>query len=140
MITASSICYPAGANTLTVTAVVISKNQCKFQSGPATLNFGTLNPANPVDVTGTTNVQIVCNGSDPTAVFDITGNGGLYGNKMRNTNYPAYYLPYTLNSSSGSAPKGVTVNVTLSGKVLGTDYENAYVGNYSDTVTLTLSP
>jgi spore coat protein U-like protein len=137
----TGICYCASTTTLAVTATVISKNQCKFKSSPGPLNFGTLNPANPVDVTATTTVDVSCGGSSGTAIFYITGNGGLYGNKMRNTTYPAYYLPYTFNNTSGTITKVPgSVIVTLSGVVKGTDYENAYVGNYSDTVTLTLSP
>ncbi len=40
----------ADTNTLTVTASV--KGTCKFSSPTSTLNFGALDPASPVDVSG----------------------------------------------------------------------------------------
>lgn len=38
----------ADTSIVTVNATVVSKNNCKFNSASSALNFGTLDPANPV--------------------------------------------------------------------------------------------
>ena len=61
---------------------------------------------------------------------------------MRHATQLSEYLPYTLsyNPSSGSVPKNTDRNLNISGTVRGTDYQNAYAGNYSDTVILSINP
>jgi spore coat protein U-like protein len=142
----TGICH-AGANILTVKAVVLSKNQCKFNSATSALNFGSLDAANPVNKTVATSVVFRCIGSAPNATFLITDNDGLYetglnANRMRHTTVTTQYLPYSLtyNPQTSTVPKGVDQTLTISGTVLGVDYQDAYVGSYSDTVVLTIEP
>jgi len=137
----------ADNNILTVTATVLSKNVCKFNSATATLNFGALDPANPVNVTQSTIVTFNCNGSAPIAAFTITNDDGLYETgpgayRMRHATVLTEYLPYalSLNPVSGTVPKGANRNVTITGTVTGTNYQSAMVGNYADTVILSLNP
>jgi hypothetical protein len=134
-------------NILTVTATVLSKNVCKFNSATATLNFGTLDPGNPVDVTQSTIVTLRCNGSAPIAAFNITNDDGLYetgpsANRMRHATVLTEYLPYTLslNPVSGTVPKNTNRNLTITGTVTGVNYQSAQAGNYADTVILSLNP
>lgn len=133
---------------ISVSATILSKNQCKF-SNPAsqTLAFGTLDPLNAVDVTKQVQLSFTCNGADDPAAFSISDNDGLYAaganlKRMQNLTTPGAYLPYDLaySPASGSAPKGVTETLTVTGTVKGSDYQTAYVGDYSDTVTLTIQP
>jgi spore coat protein U-like protein len=100
-----------------------------------------------VDKTVNASTTFRCNGSAPNASFSITQDFGLYKtgpgwNRMRNTTATTQYLPYTvtLTPSSGTVPKNTIQTLTLSGTVLGSDYGDAFVGNYSDTVVITLSP
>ena len=137
----------ADSTTVSVAAVVLSKSNCKFNSATAALNFGNLDPANPIDRTVSTTVTFVCHGSAPSATFSITDDDGLYktapnANRMRHTTVTTEYLPYslTLNPTSGTVPKNVDQTLTISGTVKGTDYQNAYVGNFSDTVIISISP
>jgi len=137
----------AGTNTLTVAATIISKNVCKFKSGAATLNFGALDPGGTTDVSTSTTMQFVCNGSSSVAAFVFTSNDGLYetgpgANRMINTTVSTEYLPYTLALSpqSGTVPKGVTTTLTITGTVTSPNYRSAYAGNYSDTVVISLNP
>ena len=145
----TGICHAAGNTMVLVSATVLSKSNCKFNAATAALNFGNLDPATPVDKTVTTSITFVCNGSAANATFSITDNDGLYetgpnANRMLNTTFPTppKYLPYSLtyNPQTSTVPKGVNQTLTISGTVLGVDYQDAYVGSYSDTVVLTIAP
>lgn len=143
----TGICHAAGNTMVLVSATVLSKSNCKFNAATAALNFGNLDPATPVDKTVTTSITFVCNGSAANATFSITDNDGLYetglnANRMRNTTVTTEYLPYglTYNPQTSTVPKGVNQTLTISGTVLGVDYQDAYVGSYSDTVVLTIAP
>ncbi len=143
----SQIADASDTGVVTVSATILSKNQCKFSSASAALAFGILDPANPVDKTVSTSVNFRCMGSSPTATFFITDDDGLHeispnANRMRHTTIGTEYLPYTftLNPTSGTVPKNTVQILTISGLVNGTDYQDAAVGNYSDTVIITLEP
>jgi len=145
--TTISICYAAGNNILSVTATVISKNSCNFNTGTSSLIFGTLDPGNPSDKTVNTSATFRCTGSGNPASFAITHDSGLYETgpgapRMRNTTVTTEYLPYTLtlNPSSGSVPKNTNQTLTISGTVQGTVFQNAYAGNYADTVVISIAP
>lgn len=121
---------------------------CSFNSGPTTLNFGSLDPGTGADVTITGTVTFRCIGAGPfPTFFTITDDDGRYetgtnANRMRNTAVLTEFLPYTFSlvPPTGGVNRNVTTTVTLTGAVRGVDYRNAYVGNYSDTVTLTIVP
>jgi spore coat protein U-like protein len=137
----------AGTNTLTVSAVVLSKSNCKFNSATSTLNFGSLNPASSVDVTATASIVFVCRGSAPIATFFMSDDDGLYetgfdANRMRHATVLTEHLPYSLTLSpiTASVPKNVNQTLTLTGTVRAVDYQIAYAGGYADTVILTISP
>lgn len=137
----------SASTTVPVTGTVLSKGKCTFNTHGTTINFGTLDPANPVDKTITASIVFRCqaNGTAP-LVFDIIDNYGLNEtapgrNRMRlaaTTDYLNYTFTYT--PSSGSTPKNTNVTVTMTGKVFGSDYQDAVPGSYSDTVTMTLNP
>jgi spore coat protein U-like protein len=136
----------AGTGTLTVGATVISKNNCKFRSGPATVNFGALDPGNTTDITQTASMQFRCNGSAPMATFAFSTDDGLYetgpgANRMKHAT-ETEYLPYSLSLSpvSGTVPKGVEQTLTISGTVTSSNYRSAYAGNYRDTVVISITP
>lgn len=139
--------FAAGTNSLSVTATVISKNICKFNTATSTLAFGALNPASTADATSSTNVVIRCVGSSPSASFLIAQNSGLYStgagaNRMRNTTVTTEFLPYslTINPATAIIPKNTNTTITISGTIIANNFQNAYVGNYQDTVVLTLTP
>lgn len=143
----TGICHAAGNATLAVTATVVSKSNCKFNSAASTLNFGNLDPATPADKPATASIIFACRGSAPLATFAITDDDGLYetgpnANRMRHATVTTEYLPYSLtyNPQTGTVPKNVDQTLTISGTVLGSSYQNAYVGSYSDTVVLTIAP
>lgn len=137
----------AGSNTLSVTAAVLSKSICKFKSATSTLNFGALDPSSSVNVSSSATVIFVCNGSAPNATFFISEDYGLYktgpgANRMRHATVLTEFLPYslTLNPTSATVPKGVNQTLTVSGTVTAANYQNALMGNFADTVIITLTP
>jgi len=137
----------ADSATVAVGATVLSKSNCKFNSASTALSFGAIDPAGSADATATASLIVKCAGAAPLATFFIAHDSGLYGAspsalRMRHATLPAEYLPYglTLDPVTASVPKNTKVTLTLSGKVTATDYQNAYAGNYADTVTLTLTP
>lgn len=81
------------------------------------------------------------------AAFAITEDGGLFGsgpgtNRMRHAAVLSEYLPYrlALNPDSGIVPKNARQTLTITGTVLGADYQDSSAGNYSDTVVVTILP
>ncbi len=152
-ICAVGLLFPAGAAcaagtaALAVTATVLSKNVCQFSSSTAALNFGSLNPAVGTNATATTSVQFICHGSAATAAYLVSQNSGLYktapnANRMRHQTVITQFLPYSLalSPATGTAPKNVTQTLTITGTVRASDYQDAYVGSYADTVVLTIVP
>jgi spore coat protein U-like protein len=144
----TSVAFAGDSGILTVTATVITRGNCRFNSSTSTVDFGSLDPANPVDRNGNTTVVFHCSGNGNTPItFAISDNDGLYKSgpsapRMRHATQLSEYLPYTLsyNPSSGSVTKNTDQNITVSGTVKGTDYQNAYAGDYSDTVILLINP
>jgi hypothetical protein len=143
----TGVSFSGDVTVLSVAATVISKSNCKFSTATATLAFGNLNPANSSNVIQSTTINFVCRGSAPNATFLMSQDYGLYEtfpgeNKMRNSAVLTEFLPYTLtfNPSTATVPKNSTQTLTVTGTVLASDYQKAYVGNYVDTVVISLNP
>ncbi len=132
--------------TLAVTATVLSKSQCKFDTSTSTLDFGLLDPAVPADVNATASVDYVCRGSAPVAAFLFTDDDGQNpsGPGARRMRHAAAseFLPYGLafNPVSGTVPKNVHRTLTISGTVRWTDFRGATAGIYTDSVVVSILP
>jgi spore coat protein U-like protein len=142
-----SVCR-ADTATVSVSATIDSGGACWFTTAGTTLDFGTLDPGNPVDVTVGSTLQFRCFGW-PSVTYYVADDDGLYetapdANRMRHTSLPGAYLPYSLDL----APRTGTISwspfilhtLTFTGTVRGVDYQNAFVGTYSDTVVVTITP
>ena len=132
--------------TLSVTATVLSKSNCKFDTKTSTLNFGALDPAVAADVNATASVGYVCRGSAPVAAFlfmDDNGQNpsGPGARRMRHAAAPEF-LPYGLafSPASGTVPKNVHRTLTISGTVQWTDFHGAMAGAYTDSVVVSILP
>ena len=137
----------AASATLSVTATILSKSNCKFQSNSTTLAFGDLNPISATDITRQASINFVCNGSAPIATYLIVDDDGLNesgpnSNRMLHATTAGAYLPYSfaLSPTTGSVNKGETTSLVVNGTIFGADYRNALVGSYSDTVIITINP
>ncbi|WBY03761.1 spore coat protein U domain-containing protein [Ramlibacter tataouinensis] len=134
------------STTLAVSANVLSKSNCKFDSNAVSaLNFN-IDPSSASDLTVSTTRTFTCNGSANPASFSVTASNGNHASggtrRMRHGVTLTAYLPYTLSFSpaSGSVAKGASSTLTISGTVASADFQPALLGSYSDTVTVTLSP
>lgn len=132
--------------TLAVTATVLSKSNCKFDTKASTLNFGVLDPAVASDVNATTSVVYVCRGSAPVAAFLFTDDNGQNrsgpgARRMRHAAAPEF-LPYGLaySPASGTIPKNAPGTLTLSGTVRWADFRGAMAGAYTDSVIVSILP
>lgn len=132
--------------TLAVTATVLSKSQCKFDTKTSTLNFGALDPAVAADVNATTSVGYVCRGSAPVAAFVFTDDNGQNrsgpgARRMRHSAAPEF-LPYALTyiPASGTILKNAPGTLTLSGTVRWTDFRGLMAGTYMDSVVISILP
>jgi spore coat protein U-like protein len=152
---AGAMALPAAAQgtaTLSVSAVVLSRNVCMFRNVPGNqphvLAFGDLDPAASGNASAiASSVEFVCRGSSPIATFSISQNGGLHstggpnGNRMKHATADEF-LPYTLalSPAAGSVPRNQFNTLTITGTVLLANYRAALAGDYSDTVVLTINP
>ena len=144
----ANIAYAGASSVLSVTAVVLSKGNCRFNSSTANLSFGSLDPSNPVDKNATTTLTFRCQANGNKLVtFSITDDDGLYETgpkapRMRHATQTTEYLPYSLSlsPSAGSVPKVTDIPLAISGTVRGVDYENALPGDYSDRVIISIVP
>ncbi|MCS7311674.1 MAG: spore coat U domain-containing protein [Acidobacteria bacterium] len=130
---------------------------CKFVSG-ATLNFGNLDPSVGTDANATTSLQFWCTRG---ASYTITDNNGQNSSgttqRMKHATVATELIPYSYcYTSSGPAPTPCTTDTTsvtgtgsgpqnpitlnISGTITGSNYTNALVGSYSDTVNMNITP
>lgn len=146
LLSADGISY-AASSALPISATVLSKSNCKFTTSRANLDFGTLDPGSTGDATAKTYINFRCMGSAKVATFTISDVGGLNDNaqqnhRMQNSGIATEFLPYTLelNPTSGSVPKNTEQTLTVTGTVKAAHYQNAFVGDYQDTATITIAP
>jgi spore coat protein U-like protein len=135
----------AASLSLAISALVLSKNQCKFNTASGVLNFGNLDPSAPTPITRNATLTFTCRGSDAIAVYLISDDNGLYetGPGARRMRTPAgSFIPYGLSytPNSGSAPRNVAQAINLTGTLTAGSYATAPAGAYSDTVILTIVP
>lgn len=134
----------AGAQTLTVNAVVLSKNTCNFRSTPA-LSFN-VDPGSGSAASGTASWVLRCNGSSAVASFALAAGDGQWSTgpgarRLRHTTTTTEFMAYTLSvPAGGNANKGVDTPFTITASIDPSAFQDALPGTYSDTVLITLSP
>jgi hypothetical protein len=102
---------------------------------PDTVSFGTIDPSLNTTYTFTVNVNFTCLLSGPT--FTITGlnDTGPGAFRLKHvTQVPSQFMSYTVTTTN------TATRVTLNGQLIAANYKNAYVGSYSDTLTVMLTP
>jgi spore coat protein U-like protein len=143
LLAASGMAMAADTANVAVSANVTGV--CKFVSG-GSLAFGPLDPSSGSNVNGTsTDAEFWCTKGQ---AYTVTDDGGA--NKSGTTYRMKHatlseYIPYSFSYSpasgtGGGAAVGARISLAFSGTVQFTDYQNASVGAYSDTVQLTINP
>jgi len=138
----------ADTGTMAVSAVVLSKSNCKFSgTGVVTLNFGAIDPSSTSSAVATASRVFSCKGSAPNATFLITAGDGLHSGapgvrRMQHATTPTEYLQYSLalTPTSATVPKNVDQTLTITGTIAPSAFGAAMAGSYSDTVAITLTP
>ena len=119
--------------------VCFGQPSCRFTQASSTLPFGNLDPSSTANATTSVNIGIRC-AVDP---WFLSSDNGLYPSgstkRMRHQTVLTEYLPYSLTFSPTTGNRFVRT-ITGSGTILNSNYINACVGSYSDTVTLTIMP
>ena len=137
----SGVAMAGGTSTVTVTANVVGT--CGFDTANATLAFGALDPSIGGPVNGSALVNLWCTNGQGYTITDNDGtNPAGTTHQMDNTGTPGNYIAYTFNYAATGTGTGRTVLIPLaiSGTVAFAAYQNALVGDYSDTVVLTITP
>ena len=137
----------AGNLSMTVSAVVLSKSNCKFNPGATILSFSSIDPSSVSNATATMTRTFTCNGSAPLATFSISAGDGLYSTgpgarRMQHTTIPTEFMAYALSLSPASATvsKGTVQTLTVTGTIQPFEFQNVAAGAYQDTVVITLAP
>lgn len=133
---------------LTVGALVVSKSNCKFNTTNLVLDFGSINPASSTAATATVNGSVTCNGGQAnTVTLGFTLGAGSYDTspgtrRMRHATTLTEFLPYSLGVTPPSATinKNGTLAFAVNGTILASQFQNVMAGNYTDAVTITVSP
>lgn len=132
---------------MAVSAFVVSKSNCKIDTANLLLDFGTINPASTATATASVNGVVSCNGGkDPDVAVALTlgnGNNAAGGmRRMQHTTVASEYLRYGLSISPANViiKKNTGFTFTVSGTIMGSDYNDVMAGNYSDTVIISVAP
>jgi hypothetical protein len=110
---------------------------CIFNAGqPNTASFGVIDPSLATTMTFNITINYKCTGG-ATAFFTITGanDTGPGAYRLQNQTLGTQYMPYTVSTVNIPGTK-----ITLIGQLVAANYQNAYVGNYADTLSVLISP
>ncbi len=115
---------------------------CRFSSSALTLSFGELDPASTTPAQATVTTQFWCTKGTTATLFS---NGGLYNNGKNRMKHASFseYIPYTLTLTASSLTgggKNVARQLSIEGSIDNSDFVNARVGDYSDTVEIRITP
>lgn len=139
------VCNTAvAADTATVTVSANVVGTCKFNSG-GSVSF-TLDPTSATNATGTvTQPAFWCTKGASYSITDDKGvNEAVAGSAPRRMVHATLseYIPYSFAYTAAGTGTGKTSPITLdiSSSVVNADFVNASAGNYSDTVTLSITP
>lgn len=140
----------AEQGTVNINATVTAGLTCRFLTNNANINLGSLTPGSGLDVTGSATLSFICIGVD-TLVYSITDDDGLYEvspgihrlKHVSTNEYIEYNFDYNPKSETIIRPGRIIIarrTLNIVATVNHNSYQNASVGNYFDTVTLTILP
>lgn len=133
---------------MAVSAILVSKSNCRFDGTSLALDFGLINPASTADATAVTGGTVSCNGGQSNTVtlgFSIgTGSNptGTGTRRMRHATLLTEFLAYGVSISPASAtiPRNSTMPFTINGIITPAQFQNVTAGSYLDAVTITVAP
>jgi spore coat protein U-like protein len=115
---------------------------CRFNA-PPTVAFGALDQSSVADETATGDLTFWCTTGTAYTLGDETNpgvaDGAFSGTLVDGLNSIDYSIAYNATSGVGSG-KTTPITSTLTATILNADYVDKPAGNYSDTVTFTITP
>jgi hypothetical protein len=130
----------AATNQIQVAATILDRGHCSFATpGPYAINFSpALNPLSAIDRSASVSISVECKGlgnKSGTVIVDRDGYSQLYLKKGPDT------IPYSINlPTSAPVTNNTPVSITLTATIAGTAYQTAPSGDYSDTITINVTP
>lgn len=117
---------------------------CQFQAGSTTgsIAFGVLDPITAPNVTGAIQLDVRCTPPGDYAIAQwtwVSANGGASIGKMTGGT-PPYAPGINYSVSISVAGGGANRTLTLTLQIAGPNYVNVSAGNYSDVLTLSVTP
>lgn len=131
------VCVP-GAVALALAASVAFGQTCTFRTSGNPINFPPLDQSSPVTVSAFTDIAVKC---VPTAVspsWSFSGANGSAPLRMKHSTLSSY-IPYSVSTLYLGA-SGANESWRITGTVIGTNYQNAVIGTYSDVLSATVLP
>ena len=109
---------------------------CSFNPNQAgSTSFGTLDPTSNATATFTVTVNYKCTGgASPTFTISGQNDRGPSGHRLKHLTRQQF-LDYSVAATALGGSK-----LTLDGQIFPSSYQNAWVGDYSDQLTITLLP
>lgn len=141
----------AASTAVSVSAQVLSNSRCQFNPGSPSLTFGSVDVTASGTLQAQTTVTFKCTGTAISASFSVSHDSGGYETtpggspQMRHadtTRYPTAFIPYavSLTPSAGTVDKNVPQDIIVRGTIDRAAAADAPVGNYSDTLVITVVP
>ncbi len=121
---------------LGATAPVLGQT-CTFNNNqPNTVSFGVIDPLLSVTATFSVTINYKCTGS-ANASFTITGanDTGPDAYRLRHLTQTTQYMAYSITTADAPGTK-----ITLNGQLVAANYQNAYIGDYADTLSVLVLP
>ena len=110
---------------------------CTFKTTPGAITFSTFDPSVASIQTASTSATVQCSGGQ-SPTWSFSGANGNAPLQMKHASQ-SVFIPYSVAATFVSGGTGNQLwNITAT--VLGSNYQNAQVGSYSDLLTLTITP
>lgn len=131
----------ADQTTVDVSASIVGT--CKF-TNTGTMAFPAIDPSSTSPATAQATVDFWCTKGAAYNISSESANGVEGSYALVHETIPAETMPYTFDyagqeSGTGSGPQ-TPITLTIDGEIAVASFQNAEVGNYSDIVTLTITP
>lgn len=103
-------------------------------AGPGTINFGALDPTNPIAVSAASaGITVTCTNGTAYTLTDASANGYTLVSGANN-------FPYSVSYINAGVGTGAPVAVAITGDIAANAYATAPAGAYTDTITLSVVP
>jgi hypothetical protein len=110
---------------------------CSYNAGqPSTASFGVIDPSLVTTKTFSVTLNYKCTGG-ASATFTITGahDTGPGAYRLQNQTQATQFMAYTVSTTNVPGTK-----ITINGQLVAANYQNAFVGNYTDTLSVVVLP